>query len=58
MAEICTPPHILHDDSGNEVVTFTMRHSWSDIVRWICRNPVDRDEVMRLLREYPEGFMQ
>jgi hypothetical protein len=49
MAEVCTPPVITYDSKGNELVTFTVDHSWGDVGRWIAKNPADLEEIIYIL---------
>lgn len=50
MAEICTKP--LNITIGDvEYAAFSEHHSLADIVRWLMENPVDAEEVHRMLSE-------
>ena len=51
MPEIKTPPHITHDENGDEIVSFGPEHTWADVARWIAKNESDRLEMLRLLQE-------
>ena len=50
MVEICTKP--LNITIGDvEYEAFSEHHSFADIVRWLMENPVDAEEVHRMLSE-------
>ena len=49
MAEVCTPPIITEDDE-EERVTFTDKHTWRDVARWIISED-GAEDVMRELAD-------
>lgn len=49
--EVKTPPIRMFDAEGGEYVTFGPQHTLADIARWIAENPVDAEEILRLVKE-------
>ena len=50
MSEVCTPPEIRTDETG-EWVTFGPDHSLADIARWIMRNRGEAEDLHTILGE-------
>lgn len=50
MAEIKTPPVVIVV-GGKKYVAFHEDHSLADLARWALNNPVDAEELVRLLQE-------
>ena len=48
MSEVCTPPEIRTDETG-EWVTFGPDHSLADIARWIMRNRGEAEDLHMIL---------
>ena len=55
MAEVCTPPKIRQDKHGDDVVTFTSKHTLADICRWIMQNRGDAEDVYFMLGQMLDG---
>jgi hypothetical protein len=49
MSEVKRDPIITHDANGDELATFDANHTLADIARWLCRNPVEGEEVGRMI---------
>ena len=51
MSEIKRAPITTYDDDGEKLEAFDANHTLSDIARWICENPTDAEELVRIISE-------